>query len=597
MQVVENEEMQVYALDQWTRDIPLQGERGCIYDKNGRLLVTNQTTYTVYVRPNAVTDKERAASFVADLFDIRYEYVYSKITSRKGEVTLKKGATKEEITAIREQNLVGFYFSQNVARKYVYGNFLSQVLGFTNIDCVGQTGLEMSLNSYLTGKNGSVLTEADLIGRELESNKTYYISGKKGNTVYLTVEYGVQRMVENTVNEAYNEHKAKSASCIVMDVQTGEILAMAQAPNYDLNNLPRNNVAELLSVAKNTLIGNVYEPGSTFKMLTASIGLEEKVVSLNTHVYCGGNRVVDGTKIKCWKTIGHGSQTFSEGVQNSCNCLFMDIALKLGTEKLYAGLKKFGIVEKTGIELKGEGNGLMISQEVVKNVDIARMGFGQAVAVTAIELITACSTVVNGGYLLQPYIVDRIADTQGNIVLQGNRTVKRQVIGEETSKTMREVLWSVVEEGGGKNAQVQGYKIGGKTGTAQKYENGRIAQGKYVATFVGFAPADNPKYILLFIVDEPSTGAYYGSVVAAPYASKIYSELLPYFGYAKEGEKEAETMIMPDLIGKGLSQADTELREKGLTYEICEEKGEEVLYQIPAPGSEISKNTVVYLYS
>ena len=594
LQLIRAEELQVRALDQWTRDVPLQGERGDIYDVNGRLIAGCETVYTVYVRPNATSDKARAAKILSSLFDVDENYLKNKFLSGVSEVTVKKNVSKEKITILRESGLDGIYFAQNIKRKYVYGDFLSSVIGFTNVDCMGQAGVESYYNKYLTGVDGSILTEADLVGREIEGAPTYYLPGEKGADVYLTVDYGIQNFLQNAVDEARTEHSAKSASCIMLDCNSGAIVGLARSPSFDLNNLPRNDLSALMYLSKNTLVCDVYEPGSTFKILTASVALETGSYSEKTGVFCPGYRMIDGQRIRCWKTIGHGSQTFCEGVQNSCNCLFMDIALKVGTDTMYEYYRRFGVVEKTGVDVSGEGKGLTIKQSAVKNVDLARMGFGQAIAVTPIELVTACCAAVNGGYLLQPYIVNKIVDNKGKEVYTGQRTLRRTVVSENISKRMREILETVVTEGGGKNAQVNGYRIGGKTGTAQKYENGHVANGKYVSTFVGFAPADEPRYIMLFIVDEPSGGTYYGSMVAAPYAAKIFSQLFSYLGMEPGNKEPEKTVVMPDVVGKTIDEADKVMKQAGLYYEYLD-KGGAVSYQLPAPGSVVSVNITAYL--
>ena len=599
LQLFNSKELQIKAIDQWARDIPLIGERGDIFDVNGIQLADTATTYSIFVRPNSVLDKGSVAQILASILGLNKTTIYKKINSKVSEVTISKKASSEQINLIYAQDVTGVYYSQNVERKYIYGDFLSTLLGFINIDGEGQTGVEAYYNKYLKGTNGYILTETDLVGREIEDGKTYYVQGSKGANLYLTIDYAIQSFVENAVKKAYVAHGATSASCIVMKVKTGEIVALAQAPSFDLNNVPRNDLSTVLNVSKNVLVSNVYEPGSTFKVLTSAIGIEEGVVSLdNTHCYCPGYRIVDGTKIKCWKTIGHGSQTFVEAVENSCNCMFMDIAQKLGTEKFYNGLKNFGITEKTGIDVSGEGKGLMIEESAVKNVDLARIGFGQAVAVTAIELITACNAVINGGYLITPYIVDKIINNEGEIVYKGEKSVNKQVISEETSKIMREILESVVANGGGKNAQVEGYRIGGKTGTAQKYStSGGIAQGKYVATFMGFAPADNPEYIMLFIVDEPSTGVYYGSMVSAPMASEIFNQIFNYKGWQPIDDKQKTMIEMPNLRGLTITQVSAELKKIGLLYEYDGEigNGETVKKQIPVEGSYINSESTVYV--
>ena len=600
LQLISGKKLQVKALDQWSRDIPITGERGNIFDINGKILADTATLYTVYARPNSVKDKSKTAQILGNILNVNIENLYNRLNSKVSEVTVCKKATGEQISLIYNNDVSGVYYSQNIERKYIYGDFLSMVMGFTNVDGVGQTGIEAYYNEYLQGKNGKILTETDLVGRELENNVTHYIKGEKGADVYLTIDYAIQSFIQNAVNQAYNEQQAKAVSCIMLNTKTGAIIGMAKAPSFDLNDVPRDDISYLMSVSKNTIVTDVYEPGSTFKVLTSSIGLENGTVNPNsTRCYCPGYRIVDGNRIKCWRTIGHGSQSFSEGVQNSCNCMFMDIALGLGKDKLYEGLKKFGIGEKTGVDISGEGKGLLIDIDTVKNVDTARIGFGQAVAVTAIELISACCAAINGGELLKPYIVDKAVSNDGIVLYKGEKTVQRKAISEQTSLIMREVLEEVVKEGGGKNAQVEGYRIGGKTGTAQKYnkETGLIDRGKYIATFMGFAPADDPEYIMLFIVDEPSAGAYYGSVVAAPYASIIFKNLFNYKGIKPINIKEKEKIIMPDLLGLTISEATTVLNEKGLYFEYYEgtETGNKVSYQLPVAGSEITSDNVVYI--
>ena len=595
LQLIRSGELIVRAVDQWTRDVPLKGERGDIFDASGRLLAGCETVYTVYVRPNATEDKERTAKVLSGLFGVDENYLKNKFLSGVSEVTIKKNVSKELIEAVRECDIKGVYFSQTIKRKYVYGDFLSSVLGFTNVDCMGQAGIEAYYDKYLRGVDGSILTEADLVGREIEGAPTYYLPGQKGADVYLTVDYGIQSFLQKAVEDAYVTHKAKSASCIMLDCKTGAIVGLARSPSFDLNNLPRDDLSTLMYLSKNTLVCDVYEPGSTFKILTASIGLETGAYSEKSGVFCPGYRMVDGQRIRCWKTIGHGSQTFREGVQNSCNCLFMDVALKVGTKTMYEYLRNFGVNEKTGVDISGEGKGLMIAESAVKNVDLARVGFGQAVAVTPIELVTAFLAAINGGELLKPYIVSKIVDNSGKEVFTGQKTVRRSVISEKTSAMMRDILESVVKEGGGKNAQVNGYRIGGKTGTAQKYEGGRVASGKYVSTFVGFAPADDPRYILLFIVDEPSGGVYYGSMVAAPYAAKIFSDLFTYIGLESGDKTELQKVSMPDVVGLATEEADKALKEVGITYEYLDKGTGKISCQIPAPGSDVTTNITAYL--
>ena len=599
LQIFQAEALQVKAAEQWMRDLPLTAKRGLITDRNGVVLADSSTLYDVYIRPNAIEDRSAVANLLATALNTDYDKIWEKVNKTGvSEVTIAKKIEKSVMQQIADKNLAGIYFSQNINRYYVYGDFLTQVLGFTSSDGNGQTGIEQYYNDYLKGVDGKALTETDLVGKELDGSTTTYLPAIDGMNATLTIDYYIQSFAENAVKTALETHNAKSAKCIVMDPNTGEILALASAPSFDLNNLPRDNLELLFGASRNTIISDAYEPGSTFKILTSAIGLDSGNFDLNHSVYCPGYRIVDGQRIKCWRTIGHGSQTFSEGVENSCNCLFMDIAQTVGTRTFYEYLKRFGIGSKTGIDAIGEASGIVIEESAVKTVDLARIGFGQAIAVTPIELITAAASVINGGNLMTPYIMSEILSNAG-VAYKNSPVIRNSTVSAETSEIMRSILEGVVKNGGGKNAYVEGYRIGGKTGTAQKYENGVIAQGKYVSSFIGFAPADNPQYIALMIVDEPSNGVYYGSIVAAPYVGEIFKNIFAYKNieavYTDEDLANlGKKVVMPDLRGLSITQAILKLKELGLQYELDGDIGE-ISYQFPAPQSEISVNSVVLI--
>lgn len=580
------------AMDEWTRDIPTVAKRGVVYDRNGTVLSDTATVYTIYVRPTAVKNIDALSANLANALGVETSAMYTKLTSRRAsEITVARKVDRSVMTMILAGEHEGVYFSQDIKRVYPYGDFMSQILGFIGVDNVGQTGVEAYYNRYLAGVNGYAYTETDLIGRE--TGKTSYVNPISGLNLTLTIDYTIQALTENAVKKAALIHQAKSAYCIVMDPKTGEILALAESPSFDLNNVPRDNLEALLTWSKVCSVSNVYEPGSTYKILTMSSALDSGVKTTDYNLYCPGYRMVDGKKIKCWRTIGHGSETFEEGVQNSCNCLFMDLALAMGTDTFYSYMDSFGIGKKTGIDISGEGAGLLIKQDLVKSVDLARIGFGQAVAVTPIELITACSAVFNGGTLMTPYIL-KSADTEdGQNVYTSYPSSKHRVISQTTSDTVNQLLYSAVENGSGKNAKVAGYKIGGKTGTAQKYANGAIAQGKYISSFMGFAPADDPKYAVLMIVDEP-VGVYYGSIVAAPYVGEIFSGIFSYAGIEAAKTEETVYFEMPNLIGMTLTQAASTLRGLGIYYEMDGEQGV-VISQLPAEGSQVNKDTVALI--
>ncbi len=539
IQVIWGKELQAKAGNQWQRDLPIKAYRGDITDTNGNLIATTETGYGVYARPKSVVDAEACAKALAEILDMDYAKLLEKLT-KKGvsEVTIKRQIDSAQASEIRSRNLHGVYLAAEGLRSYLYGDFLSQVLGFVSYDGVGQTGLEAYYDKYLQGINGKLLTETDLVGSELADGSMSYVPAINGLTVTLTIDAVIQTIVENVLQLAMYQQKPQAARCIVLDVTTGEILAMASKPSVDLNNLPRDNLEYLMKYSKNTLLTDVYEPGSTFKVLTAAACLEEyrrgnpKAFSAE-HIFgnSSGIRIIDGSKISCWTKHAngkHSNQNLSDALNNSCNPIFTDIALSLGKSTMYEYLDKFGYGSVTGIDFSGEQAGILVPKTSVTNGDLARIGFGQTIAVTALQLCMATASAVNGGLLMQPYLVKEISDpTTGNVVKRFSPTVVNRTVSAETSAQIASMLKRVVDEGGGKNAKIEGYQVGGKTGTAQKFVDGALATGKYVSSFIGFFPASSPKYLALMIVDEPE-GQSYGSIVAAPYAALVFQEIINY---------------------------------------------------------------------
>ncbi len=597
VQIIDGQSLTFKASEQWHRDLPLKAKRGNILDKCGNIIVDSKEVFTIYVRPRAVKDIEKVASELSSALNLDKTKLYNKIKEAKvGEITVKKGVDFEKGNYLRSLNLEGVYFSVDSARNYPYPEYLAQVLGYTNADNEGQNGLEGYYDKFLKGVNGLTLNETDNKGIELENSVTSYLPAIDGATLTTTLDINIQSFVQSAVRDAMNEWNAKSVNMLVMDVNSGGIVAMAQVPSYSLDDLPRDNVEILNAYSKNTMITDVYEPGSTFKIFTTASAIESGVVSNNSRFFCAGHRVVDGQRIKCWRSKGHGSQDLSKGVQNSCNCVFMDLALSMGTERFYEYLQKFGFGSKTGVDFYSESAGLLMKKSSVKTVDLARIGFGQAVAVTPLQLISGVSAVVNGGIYHTPHFVTSIVDNFNNKIYDFVDNPKR-ILSESTSDKMRELLESVVSEGSGKKAMVDGYKIGGKTGTAQKYENGVIAQGKYISSFVGFAPVQNPKYAILMTINEPNSYAYYGSIVAAPYVGQVFSKI---FQYEKieptEIIEEKEYIEMPYLDGMSVTEAMKVLDEKGILYEVAGE-GDSVVSTVPIASEMISKGDIALIRS
>ena len=534
IQVVWGRQLQAKAADQWTRELPVSAYRGDIVDRNGVLLAGTETSFALYVRPKSVTDSDSVAGELSVLLHMDKNKLLQKLTVGVSEVRIASGLSEEIADAVRALNLNGVYLAEQGTRKYIYGDLLCQTLGFVSSDGVGQTGLEAYYDKYLSGIDGEVLTETDLVGKELTDGAMSYLPAVDGMTLRLTIDFGIQAVVEDVLQLALVNQNAKSTKCIVMDVNSGEILAMGMKPGVDLNNLPRDDVVTLMKNSKNTLLTDVYEPGSTFKILTAAACLNEyesgnSAAFSPSHIFSSsGVRVIDGSKISCWTKHAngkHSNENLSDALKNSCNPVFTDIALSLGKETFYKYLAKFGYGSTSGVDFIGEQSGLIVPQSTVTRGDLARIGFGQTIAVTPLQLCCATAAAVNGGLLMQPYLVKEIVDvTTGKVVKRYSTTVRGRAISKNTSRQIAEMLRRVVAEGGGKNADIEGCEVGGKTGTAQKFENGKLATGKYVSSFVGFFPASSPKYLVLFIVDEPE-GQSYGSIVAAPYAGEIIKRI------------------------------------------------------------------------
>ena len=594
IQIIDGGELKAKAAEQWYRDLPLKAPRGKLLGNDGTIIADNRDVFTLYARPNAVTDKTAVAKELSDSLSLNYDSVFEKLSSRMGEVTIKRKIEAEKAYELREKNIAGLYYTLDTTRNYPFGNSLSQIIGFTNIDNVGQSGIESYYDKYLSGTDGFAYTSTDIAGREIDGTATRYLPSVPGCNITLSIDVNIQRFADEAVLAASTEFNSKSASMVVMDVNTGGILAMAKSPAFDLNEPPRDDLDLLNELSRNTMIVDMYEPGSTFKIFTTAAALEAKVVSDNDSFYCAGSRTVDGQRIRCWRSIGHGSQHLAEGVKNSCNCVFMDLALRLGTDRFYSALDSFGLGKKTGVDFSGESSGMLMNKNNVKTVDLARIGFGQAVAVTPLQLITGVCSVVNGGKLYKPYLVSSVDTYDGRNIVTRTPEVVRRTVSEQTSRKMREYLLGVVSSGGGSKAGVSGYLVGGKTGTAQKYENGQIAQGKYISSFIGFAPANDPKYAVLMIVDEPQGYMYYGSLVAAPYAGRVFSSIFDYKGLEPTENPSVEYLLMPDVMGLSAEEAVKTLESKGLHVE-CVGEGSFVSSQVPVPNTRIASTDSVLI--
>ena len=606
LQILEAEGLQLRAQSQWTSESTIQPTRGRILDRNGAVLAQSATAYTLSVSPRQVRDAAALAQVLAPILDMDAATIEKKASdTSKGGVTLKRQLSRDvaqEIKSLMAQDaqadaprLTGLYLEEESKRYYPMGELACQVLGLTTIDGVGQAGLEQSLDSYLSGKAGRVLEEIDGKGRELDYSASEYIAAVEGGSVTLTLDASIQSFAEKAAREALSVNNAKAVRVLVMDPQTGEILAMVNKPDYDLNDPPRDDVETLTELMRNRCITDAYEPGSTFKILTASAALDCGVVTPSEGFYCSGSIYVEGGRIKCWGKP-HEGETFAQALQNSCNPVFVEMGLRLGVERFYDYIEAFGLGSPTGVDLRGEAGGIVIPESACKRVDIARIGFGQSIAVTPLQLLTAACAAVNGGKLLTPYIVREITDGSGEVIQQGKTVVRGNPISEATSATMRMLLEGVVAEGGGKNAAIPGYRIGGKTGTAQVYVDGVVSSDKHIGSFLGFAPIDDPKIAVLVIVEEADVAIDFGSVTAAPYARDILEQTLMYLGIAPStDEPDPEQVSVPDVTGMNLTDASAAVKAAGLDC-VFDGEGGIVTNQLPAAGASMTKGALMMLY-
>ena len=531
--VVDGANLREKAIDQWTRELPVKAKRGDITDINGVVLAGSVGSYSVYVRPRCVSDAEGVCEKLCSLFDLNYEKLAKKIKSNMSEILVVSQVSKEKINLLQEFNLNGVYFSIDNSRYYPFDDALCQTLGYISTDGSGQTGLEKYYNDYLQGANGEILYDSDLTGTQL-SKYPSYIPAVDGLNIKLTIDYEIQLICETQMQIAMEEYTPKSAKVIVLEPSTGRIIAMAQKPSYNLNELPRDDVESLLALGRNGLITDSYEPGSTFKVITASANIEEYYAGNSDafspeYIFPSSRyRFVLGRKIKCWSTHDngkHSNENLALALNNSCNPIFVDIGLSLGKSRMYNYINKFNFGKATGIDFQGEAIGMLIPESAVTDGDIARIAFGQTIAVTPLQLACAVSAAVNGGIYYKPYLLEEIYDSNGSTVIRNYPVAVNRVISEKSSSYIASCLESVVSDGSGKQAFIEGYRVGGKTGTAQKYQSGIISVGKYVMSFVGFFPANNPKYLALVIIDEP-VGGQYGSTVAAPICKNIFNEII-----------------------------------------------------------------------
>ncbi len=594
------------GIRQWTREGTVYARRGSILDANGKTLVMSATAYIVSADPRKIGDADAFAGLVAPVLSISEDSILHKISDRtKASVTLKRQVSAETADRLRKLQLSNdpdtaqlaeaILFDEDVRRVYIHGAFLVQTLGLTNVDNVGQSGLEQQYDGLLRGVPGRILRAVDGHNNTIYDSGNLYIEPQDGNDLKLTIDETIQQICEKAMRECYQVNRAQAVHVIAMDPYTGAILAMCSKPDYDPNDPPRNESDALQNLMRIRLISDAYEPGSTFKILTAAAAIDSGITDPAEGFYCSGKIKVDGDTIRCWGNP-HEAETMAQALQNSCNPVFVELALRMGAENFYTYLKAFGLGTKTNVDLQGEGSGILIPLRSVKNVDLARIGFGQSIAVTPLQLLTAACSVINGGRLMQPYLLKEVLTHDGEVLQRTQPKVISRPISEQTSMVMRDLLEQVVSIGGAKNAAIEGYRIGGKTGTAQVYKEGRIVKDVHIGSFLGFAPADDPKIALLVIVDEADTPVDYGGTTAAPFARQILLDVLPYLGNSAYGMQEQ--ISVPDAMGQQLWQARKQMEELGFTVLTDGGSGSDaVSAQMPSPGANLPKGGQVMLYT
>lgn len=601
IQIFEYKKLNLLAKDLWSRDLELEADRGKIMDRNGVILADNLTTTSLVLIPNQIHEKEKATKEISKILNISYEemkkHVYKKTSIERVHPEGRR-LSYEIAEKINNLKLSGVYLVKESKRYYHYKDLLSHTLGYVGIDNQGLSGLELQYDSYLTGKSGAIRYFSDAHGNHLNM-ADLYIAPVSGMNINLTIDINIQKSLEREMNNIVDMFQPEFALGIVVDPKTGEILGMSSTPSFDPNRYQKYSSTVL---NRNLPIWSSYEPGSTFKIVTMSSAVEEKVVDIfNDHFYDSGKVTVDGSILKCWKAGGHGDQTFLEVIQNSCNPGFVKLGQLLGKEKLFDYIHKFGFGEKTGVDLNGEGTGILFPMEKIGNVELATSAFGQGISVTPIQQVMAVSAVVNGGYLYQPYIVKNISDNTNTVIQENSKILKRKVISSETSAIMRIALESVVAKGGGKSAYIEGYRIGGKTGTAQKSEAGHYLVNNYIMSFMSVVPANNPEAVFYLAIDNPKHTAMLSSYTTTPIARRVLLDIIDALDIKKqEGELEKDlewndkiTYEVPNVIGKSLKEAKKLL----VNFEIVQEgEGNIIFEQSPKAHEKIEDGSKVRIF-
>jgi len=600
--LVQGPELKEKAQTQWTRRQNLTAQRGRIIDRNGLVLAQSGTAYRVLANPQqiAADDRVRIATEVSDILGLDYDYVLERISDpERLQVQLKRQVESSVIDQLEALQLgSGISYTTDMKRYYPFGQLFTQLVGFTGIETEGQTGLEAEYNAYLAGTNGLLVTEVDRKNQPLSYGNPEYIAPTEGYDLTITGDSVIQSYLEKYLEQCYQVTRANTVSGIVMDPNTGEILAISTYPSFDLNDPPRDQVTELMSMSRARIVTDTYEAGTMFDMITTAAGLDSGATTIDSNFNCDGVRTFRLEKVRCWYSKGHGKETLSEALGNSCGVAMMDIAAATGVDTLYDYIYSFGFNEETNCGIPSEDTGEVIHRKYIRGADLAYLSFGETVTTTAIQMANAFCVMVNGGVLMQPYIVSSIVDSDGNEVVKNEPTILRRVISSQTSATMRSLLQSVVEDGNGRNAQVINYTVGGITGVSRKFEEDGVtaSRTRVVATFCGCIPVSDPQLVCMLMIDEPQVPVREASSLAGYWGQKIFTDLVQYYGILPD--TASKTRTVPNVVGLTGKEAVYQLTQAGFTaYVVPSEEEAQVLSQYPAAESVVASGTIVQLYT
>ena len=604
--LVQGPELKKKAETQWTRRQNLAAQRGRIIDRNGLVLAQSGTSYRVLANPPAIApdDRVRVATEVSDILGLDYDYVLQRISpdadgKLKLQVQLKRQVESSVIDQLEALQLGnGISYTTDMKRYYPFGQLFTQLVGFTGIETEGQTGLEAEYNAYLAGTNGLLVTEVDRKNNPLSYGTPEYIAPVEGYDMTITGDSVAQSYLEKYLKQCYEVNRPISASGLIMNPNTGEIIAISTYPSFDLNSPPRDMVTELMSMSRARIVTDTYEAGTMFDFITTAAGIDAGTTSADSSFNCDGSRTFRLEKVRCWKTGGHGDETLAEALGNSCNVAMIDIAEATGVNKLYDYIYSFGFNESTECGIPSEDTGEVIHRKYIRESDLAHLAFGETITTTAIQMANAFSATINGGLLMQPYVVSSITDTDGKEIVKNEPTILRRVISSATSSTMRTLLQSVVDNGNGASAKVMNYQVGGITGVSRKFEEDGTTPSRVrvVASFCGFIPVNDPQLVCMIVIDEPQVPVLEASNIPGYWASKIFSDLVQYYGILPD--TTSKTRTVPNVVGMTGKDAVYELTQAGLpAYVVPGEEEALVVSQFPAAETIVPSGTSVVLYT